>query len=221
MIFVIMGAPGAGKGTQAEKLVADFGFVKISTGDLFRRHISQKTEIGRLVEEVMKQGRLVSDEILLKMVTEELLNSVGKLVILDGCPRTLEQARALDRLAAANQRLAIKSVIHIDVDDEVIKGRILGRLTCPKCQAVFHKMSHPPKSVNICDNCGSALQSRSDDSAEKVETRLSVYRNETEPVLSFYKDKGSYIRIDGGKDMDLVYTEIKEIVDRSIKSVEA
>ncbi|MBP6218689.1 MAG: adenylate kinase [Oligoflexales bacterium] len=210
MMLLIMGAPGAGKGTQSENLAKEFGFIKLSTGDIFRSHISAKTELGKKVESVLAQGQLVSDSILLDLIKSELDKmDPSKNLILDGYPRTIEQAHDLDRLG---HRQVLEKVIHIDVSDEEIKQRIFGRLTCPRCQSVYHEKNRLPKNPGLCDTCGSPLGARSDDAEGKLAVRLDLYRKQTEPVLEFYKKKGIYCRVDGAREVSQVYGDVKTLV---------
>ncbi len=208
MIVILMGAPGAGKGTQADYLMRENAFYKISTGDILRRQIESKTELGRSVEAIMNQGRLVSDSILTAVLKLELENSRGKNIVLDGFPRTIAQAEWL----AKNEQIA--GVLHIDVDREELIRRIEGRLVCSQCQAVYHASEKPPKLAGKCDRCSSELKVRRDDERDRVEARLDVYTRETEPVLGFYKKNGKYFRVDGARSQAEVSGRIKELLSQ-------
>jgi len=208
MIVILMGAPGAGKGTQAEHLKKDKGFLKISTGDLLRREIAAKTELGKRVEDIMSRGALVSDEILLQVMKKELDLSHGRNLVLDGFPRTVPQAEWLSSVAK------ISGVIHIDADREELTSRIAGRLVCTACEAVFHISRKPPKIANQCDKCGGALTTREDDSRERVLHRLDVYHRQTEPVLEFYRENALYFRIDGNGVESSVSGQIDMLLEK-------
>ncbi len=203
MIVILMGAPGAGKGTQAEFLMREKGFRKISTGDILRRQVELKSELGKRIESIMNAGGLVSDEILLAVLKVELEKSQEKNIVLDGFPRTIPQAEWL----AENANIA--SVIHVDVARDELIRRIEGRQVCSQCEAVYHKTEKAPKTVGKCDLCHSELRVRRDDQRDRVEARLDVYAKETEPVLSFYKKTGKYFRVDGAKSQIDVNDAIK------------
>jgi adenylate kinase len=191
MIVILMGAPGAGKGTQAEYLKDKKRFLKISTGDLLRREIALKTELGKRVENIVHQGSYVSDEILMGMIKNELDNSVDRDIVLDGFPRTVSQAKWLHGIAK------VDGVIHIETDREELIGRVTGRVVCSRCNAVFHLLRKPPQVEGVCDVCGEALKTREDDTRERVLHRLDVYATQTAPVLEFYKEAGQYYSVDG------------------------
>jgi adenylate kinase len=208
MILILMGAPGAGKGTQAEHLKVDQGFLKISTGDLFRREIGLKTDLGRQVEEIINQGGLVSDEILTRIMKNELDACASQNVVLDGFPRTVRQAEWL----AGNANLA--GVIHIDAEREELIERLRGRLVCSRCEAVYHTVRKPPIKDGQCDKCGSPLKVREDDSLDRVLHRLDVYLQQTKPVLEFYKGTKQYFRVDGNGIEETVSKQIDELLSK-------
>jgi len=204
MIVILMGAPGAGKGTQAEYLKNKKGFLKVSTGDLLRREIALKTELGKQVENIVHQGGYVSDAILLEMIKNELDNSVNRDIVLDGFPRTLSQAQWLHGAAK------VDGVIHIETDREELIGRITGRLLCSDCNTVFHLQRKAPKVTGICDVCGGRLKTREDDVRERVLHRLDVYVKQTAPVLEFYKEAGRYFSVNGNCDEVAVNVQIDD-----------
>ena len=185
MRIILLGAPGAGKGTQAEFITAKLGVPAVSTGNLLRSAISEGTELGKKAAEYMNKGSLVPDELVIELVRERVkAPDCQKGMVFDGFPRTLAQAEALDRV------MDIDMVLFLDVSDDAIVERMSGRRTCPKCQATYHVVSHPPKKEGICDKCGTALGIRDDDRPEVVRQRIAVYHKQTEPIVNHYKNKG-------------------------------
>lgn len=203
-VIVLMGAPGSGKGTQGDLLVKKFAYKKISTGDVLREHIKQKSTIGKQVEEVLAAGKLVSDELLLQMITEVLANNKMNTVILDGYPRSIEQAKTLTSILGDSQPV----VLHIDLDQSLLTRRLLGRRICSSCGASYHLDGLMPRDHAICDHCGGGVQSRPDDVTDKVVTRLEVYREETSPVLAYYKQLKLLKTVDGSLSPDEVHEKI-------------
>jgi adenylate kinase len=214
MIIVLTGAPGAGKGTQADMLVKNCGFRKLSTGDALRRQISQGTDIGLLAKEYMDNGNLVPDEVLLKILNAELGNNAKEKILLDGYPRNLEQAKTLDGLDTPHE---IKGVVLIDVDQGAILNRIIGRRVCGSCGASFHVETLKPRVDDVCDNCGSGLIQRPDDTKEKVSVRLNVYNEVTKPIIGFYKEQQKFFAVDGNGGTEDVYNRLLETVSRISK----
>ena len=185
MRLILLGAPGAGKGTQAEFIQSKLGIPSISTGNLLRTAIAEGTELGKKAASYMESGSLVPDELVLDLVRARVAQpDCAKGMIFDGFPRTLAQAEALDRV------MKMDMVLFLDVDDESIVERMSGRRTCPKCQATYHVVSHPPKKERICDKCGAELGIRKDDKPEVVRQRLSVYHAQTEPIVKYYQNQG-------------------------------
>ena len=185
MRIILLGAPGAGKGTQAEFITAKLGVPAVSTGNLLRSAISEGTELGKKAAEYMNKGSLVPDELVIELVRERVkAPDCQKGMVFDGFPRTLAQAEALDRV------MDIDMVLFLDVSDDAIVERMSGRRTCPKCRATYHVVSHPPKKEGICDKCGTALGIRDDDRPEVVRQRIAVYHKQTEPIVNHYKNKG-------------------------------
>ena len=185
MRLILLGAPGAGKGTQAEFIQSKLGIPSISTGNLLRTAIAEGTELGKKAASYMESGSLVPDELVLDLVRERVAQpDCAKGMIFDGFPRTVAQAEALDKV------MKMDMVLFIDVDDESIVERMSGRRTCPKCQATYHVVSHPPKKEGICDKCGAELGIRKDDKPEVVRQRLSVYHAQTEPIVKYYQNQG-------------------------------
>ena len=185
MRLILLGAPGAGKGTQAEFIQSKLGIPSISTGNLLRTAIAEGTELGKKAASYMESGSLVPDELVLDLVRARVAQpDCAKGMIFDGFPRTLAQAEALDRV------MKMDMVLFLDVDDESIVERMSGRRTCPKCQATYHVVSHPPKQEGLCDKCGAELGIRKDDKPEVVRQRLSVYHAQTEPIVKYYQNQG-------------------------------
>ncbi|MCX6129067.1 MAG: adenylate kinase [Proteobacteria bacterium] len=202
MIVILTGAPGAGKGTQADLLAQRQGFKKISTGDALRKHIKQGTEIGTKAKTYMAEGKLVPDEVLLGILHFELESAGPMPILLDGYPRNLAQAKALQGIVGGN---GISGAVHLDVDQSSLIARISGRRTCSNCGASFHVLTNPSKDGDRCDRCSGELVQRPDDVEDKVRVRLAVYESETRPVLDFYRERGLYHRVDGNGSTEDVY----------------
>lgn len=206
MIVVLTGAPGAGKGTQADLLAAKEGFRKVSTGDALRKHVRMKSPIGLEAEAVMARGELVSDEILFQILREELGPDPKEKILLDGYPRNVSQAKTLESLKETHPVVA---AIHLDVAAAELINRLSGRRVCGSCGATFHVTMTPSRKSGVCDKCGGVLQQRTDDREESVRTRLSVYESTTKPVLEYYREKGLYQRVDGLGSTDEVFDKLK------------
>ena len=205
MITLLIGPPGAGKGTQADLLVEKCGFRKLSTGDILRKHIRDKTEIGLVAAKIVASGMLVSDEILLELLKQELGQCRSDKVLLDGYPRNLSQAATLDSIEFAT----VDRVIHIDVNREELIARLSGRRTCLGCGASYHLTSNRPKQDGTCDKCGGELVQRPDDVEDKVVYRLEVYDSMTLPVLEYYRSRGLYHRVDGCGKTSSVFSRLE------------
>ncbi|MCX7779972.1 MAG: adenylate kinase [Negativicutes bacterium] len=208
MHILLMGPPGAGKGTQAAKLVEEFGIPHISTGDMFRAAVKEGTPLGRQAKEFMDAGQLVPDSVTIGIVKERLAKpDCQEGFILDGFPRTTEQAEALDRTL---QELGIRldRVINIIVPDSELVSRMTGRRICRGCGATYHVKFNPPRTGSICDKCRGELYQRDDDREETVTKRLAVYQAQTRPLIEYYQDKGLYTEIDGQQDIDKVMSDI-------------
>ncbi len=201
---VFVGAPGSGKGTQAEAVARKLDLVHISSGDLFREAVEKNTELGNKAKSYLQRGELVPDEVTIRMVLDRLSGpEVKSGVILDGFPRNLEQAKALDT-ALAEQGKTIDAVVHIMVSEEELIGRLSGRRVCRQCGAVYHVQASPPAVEGRCDKCGGELYRRPDDSPETVRNRLQVYSRETGPIIEHYRHKGNVLEIEGGGDIEEV-----------------
>lgn len=212
MNILFMGPPGAGKGTQAENIVNEFGIPHISTGDAFRLAIKQGTPIGIKAKEFMDQGLLVPDDVTIGIVEERLQQSdCEKGFLLDGFPRTLSQAEALDDILA-RLNTGLDHVINLKVDREKLLARLTGRRICRNCGSTYHVIFNPPKQEGICDKCGGELYQRSDDNEESVGIRLDEYINKTAPLLTFYENKGLLRQIDGDQEIDAVSSQIASIL---------
>jgi len=211
MNLILFGAPGAGKGTQSELLIKRLGMTQISTGDLFRAAIKGQTDLGKKAQEYMDKGQLVPDSIVIGMV-EEVLQKGVKNFILDGFPRTVAQAEALDNLLN-KMTLSIGKAIFLEVPMEILMDRLTGRRVCKSCGAVYHIVSKPSKTEGICDNCGGEVIQRNDDKADVIETRLKTYQEFTSPLKEFYKKSGKYIQVDGNRGTEEVYKEIEKIIN--------
>lgn len=207
--LIMLGPPGAGKGTQAKRLAAKLDVPQISTGDMLREARALNTELGQKAAKYMDNGDLVPDEVVIGIVDERLKRPDTTGYILDGFPRTLEQATALQR-----QGHEVDHVILVDVDEDVIVDRITGRLTCQNCGAVYHRTHNPPKVEGVCDKCGeAALVVREDDRESVVRNRQSVYKSDTQPLVSFYEKQGLLSRVDGDAEMDEVFARIMKVLE--------
>lgn len=207
-----MGPPGAGKGTQAELIIADFPVPHISTGDMFREAVTNGTELGEEAKKYMDEGRLVPDEVTVGIIKERLAqDDCKKGFLLDGFPRTLVQAKALDEVMAELSK-EIEVAINIAVPDEILIERLSSRVSCENCKAVYNLKLNAPEKEGICNKCGGKLVQRSDDQEETVRNRLNVYKEETNPLISYYHKKGNLKEIDGYQDTKNVYSDIKRVL---------
>ena len=208
MYILLMGPPGAGKGTQAPRLVNHYGIPTISTGDMFRAAVKEGTPLGIKAKTFMDAGQLVPDDVTIGIVRERLeKDDTKKGFILDGFPRTLEQAIALD-VALKEMGIDAIHVIDITMDHELLVSRITGRRVCKECGATFHVVNIPPKVEGICDQCGGELFQREDDKEATVRKRLEVYSNQTKPLVDYYENRGFYKQINGNQEVGKVYQDI-------------
>lgn len=213
MKIIMLGAPGAGKGTQAKKLAAKYGIPHISTGDIFRANIKNGTELGTKAKVYMDQGLLVPDELVVDLIMDRFQEpDCEKGYVLDGFPRTIPQAKALDDALTKNND-AVEYAIDVDVADEVIINRMSGRRACVACGATYHIVNIPTKKEGICDICGAELILRDDDKPETVEKRLKVYHEQTQPLIDYYNKKGILRSVDGTKTPDVTFVEVVGILE--------
>ena len=212
MKIIMLGAPGAGKGTQAKMIAEKYGIAHVSTGDIFRMNIKEGTALGKEAKTYMDQGLLVPDELTVRILLDRVAREdCANGYVLDGFPRTIPQAQVLDQ-ALAEMDDAIDYAINVDVPDENIIGRMTGRRACVTCGATYHIVHIPPKQEGICDACGKELVLRDDDREETVSKRLSVYHEQTQPLIDFYTAKGILSTIDGTEKMQDVFTNIVTIL---------
>jgi adenylate kinase len=212
LYIVLLGAPGAGKGTQANLLSKELGLPHISSGDLFREHLSQETKLGKMAKSYIDRGELVPDDVTIAMVMDRLAQpDCQEGAILDGFPRTLAQAQALDKaLAERGHRISVAP--YIRVSEETLLARLAGRWTCRQCGAVYHELFNPPKVAGVCDRCGGELYQREDDTPETQRKRIDVYMEQTRPVIDYYRDAGILCEIDGEQDVKGVYQALKDAI---------
>ena len=212
MNLILLGAPGAGKGTQAELLCEKLSIPAISTGNMLREAIANGSELGRKIKKLMDEGSLVPDDVILDIVAERVAKpDCANGFILDGVPRTLNQAKALQE-----RGVHIDHVISIEIADDVIEGRMTGRRVCSKCGASYHIVANPPKTENICDQCHEPLTIRKDDAPETVRHRLDVYHRQTEVLKEFYAASGALLLIDGNKNIADVSRDIMEAIGAQV-----
>lgn len=212
MKVIMLGAPGAGKGTQAKRIADKYGVPHISTGDIFRANMKNGTELGMEAKKYMDAGQLVPDELTVKILLDRVAQDDCKNgYVLDGFPRTIPQAEVLDK-ALAELGDHVDYAIDVDVPDENIVRRMSGRRACTGCGATYHIEHVPPKAEGICDRCGETLVLRDDDKPETVQNRLKVYHDQTQPLISYYTNKGILRTVDGTKDMEDVFAAITEIL---------
>lgn len=209
MHILLMGPPGAGKGTQAERLVEDFKLKHISTGDMFRAAVKAGTELGKEAKKYMDAGGLVPDAVTIGVVREGLSSPECKeSFMLDGFPRTMDQAIALDKILA-DLGMKLDAVVNIGVPDSELVGRVTGRRLCKACGASYHVTFNPSKVEDVCDKCGGSLYQRDDDKEETVKNRLKAYHSQTEPLIEYYTKQGIFKDINGQQDIDKVYEDVK------------
>lgn len=214
MNILIMGGPGAGKGTMSAKIVEKYNVCHISTGDIFRSEIGNQTELGMMAKSYMDKGLLVPDEVTNQMVKSYLENLEDKKngFLLDGYPRTIDQAKAFDALSEGSD-LAIDTVIAMELDFSVLSGRITGRRLCRNCGEIYHMVTKPPKQEGVCDNCGGELYQRKDDTEESLKVRLDEYSRQTEPVLDFYEKKGLVKHINADQPIEKVWQDVQAALE--------
>lgn len=214
MRIILMGPPGAGKGTQAEKLTRTLAVPHISTGDMFRKAIKEETELGKKAKSFMDQGQLVPDEVTIGIVKERLAEAdCQKGFLLDGFPRTVPQADALGQILKELD-MALDAVVNIAVFREILIERLTGRRVCKACGATYHVIFNPASKDGVCDKCGGELYQRNDDKIETVGNRLDVYEAQTAPLIEYYKNKGLLKEIDGSQSMEAVLADVLQALGR-------
>lgn len=211
--LVFLGPPGAGKGTQSENIIRDYGIVQVSTGDILRAAVKEKTEFGLMAKKYMDEGKLVPDDVIIGIVKERLKEDDCKNgFILDGFPRTIPQAVALDSMLSESLNTEITHIISLEVPDEVIMERLTGRRACENCKKGFHIKFAPSKKGEICDKCGGKLFQRDDDKEDTIMKRLSVYHEQTSKLKDYYKNTGKLYILNGIGEPETIYEKIKGIL---------
>ena len=213
MILLLLGPPGAGKGTQCERLMQEYNLVQLSTGDMLRAEVKSGSDLGKKAKAIMDTGKLVPDEVIIAMISDVMdAQKQADGIILDGFPRTKSQASSLDDMLLS-KGLNMDFVIQLDVDDDIILKRLSGRFACANCGAGYHDTYNKPINMEKCDKCGStSFSRRSDDKLEVVQARLKEYHTQTSPILPFYRQKGVLQAIDGTRNVDEVYKQITNII---------
>jgi len=212
VFVVLLGLPGAGKGTQAARLKDETGLAHITTGELFRENIRQGTELGKKAQPLVESGALVPDDITIGMLLDRMKSGdTSKGIMFDGFPRTTVQAEALDQALEA-QGKQIDMAIYINVGQEELVSRLAGRWSCPKCSAIYHEKTQPPQKPGVCDKCGAELTQRADDRPDVVRTRLEVNLKNLQPLLDYYGGQGKLKEVDGERDADAITAEIKRLL---------
>ena len=213
MNIILLGPPGAGKGTQAQRLQSDLGMVQLSTGDMLRAAVASGTELGKKAKGLMEKGELVPDDLIVGLIKDRIAQpDCAKGFILDGFPRTEAQAKALDKMLAETA-MKLDQVVEMEVDEKALTERVVGRFTCAKCGTGYHDSFKRPKVDGVCDVCGSKeFTRRKDDNAETMKTRMVAYRAQTEPLLPYYRARGVLKKVDGMAAMDEVYRQIRAVL---------
>ncbi len=210
MIWLLFGPPGSGKGTQSKCIQESYGFDHLSTGDMFRKHLKENTELGNKVRSFIGDGNLVPDELVIEMVDSEL--NFKKDVILDGFPRTFKQGKALAAFLSSKE-VEIGGVIYLDVEEKILLSRLMGRRVCKDCGEVYHIETTLTKINGVCDNCGGDIEQRNDDSLKVIQHRLSVYNEQTKPLMEYYDSLGLLRHVNGQGSLREVFKRIREILD--------
>lgn len=215
MNIVLLGYPGSGKGTQAKELSSGFSLFHISTGDIFREAIAAKTPLGVQVSGYLSAGRLVPDKLVLEIIKAKIASETRGLLF-DGFPRTVEQAQGLDDYFSAKGQ-AVDAVLFLDVDEQEVVQRLGARRNCPKCGRIYNLISSPPQKEGLCDADGEKLSLRDDDKPEVISRRLSVYKDQTEPLISYYRSSGSFFSVKAGRAPAEVTAELEALISRRVK----
>ncbi|MFN2164951.1 MAG: adenylate kinase [Anaerolineae bacterium] len=212
LYIVLLGGPGAGKGTQAERLAGNLGIPQVSTGDLFREHLKKETELGLEARQYMDRGELVPDEVTVSMVRERLSRpDAARGAILDGFPRNIAQAEALEALLN-DLGARLDAVFYIEVPKDVLLKRLSGRWTCRSCGAMYHEIFNPPEQPGVCDRCGGELYQRPDDTPETQRHRIEVYFEQTAPLIDYYRDRGGLVEVDGRQGIEEIQADLLDLI---------
>lgn len=211
MNIILIGAPGSGKGTQARRFIEKYNFVQLSTGDVLRAAIAEKTETGLLAQSYMNQGKLVPDDVMINLVKVYMNQQAGKSVIFDGFPRTVAQAESLNSMLN-NLKMKIDKVVYFKVNPQILTKRLTGRRTCSKCGEIYHIESKPSSKGHICEKCGGSLTQRPDDREEVISERLAQFEKNTGPTISFYKQQGNLVEVDSEQEPNVVFEQIIKIL---------
>lgn len=211
MNIILIGAPGSGKGTQARRFIEKYNFVQLSTGDVLRAAIAQKTELGMMAQGYMDQGKFVPDEVMINLVEAYMVEQTGKSVIFDGFPRTVAQAVSLD-LMLKKRAAKIDKVVYFKINPQILIKRLTGRRTCSQCGEIYHIEAKPSSKGHICEKCGGSLTHRPDDREEVISERFSQFEKNTGPTIEFYRQQGNLTEVDSDQDPDLVFEQIIKIL---------
>lgn len=213
MRIILLGAPGAGKGTQSTRILAKYVIPYISTGDIFRKEVLKDTDFGKEIQRYIDKGLLVPDHITLEIIQERLsLEDCKENYLLDGFPRTVLQAKMFDEIVLDTKN-PVQVVINLDIKEDLLIERLTGRQICRTCGSIYHKVNKPSKVEGICDKCGSKLVEREDDKIENVKVRLREYNNRTKPLINFYRKKGLLVNLDASQPADVIFEEISKILE--------
>ncbi len=211
MNIILIGAPGSGKGTQARRFIEKYNFVQLSTGDVLRAAIAEKTEIGLLAQSYMNQGKLVPDDVMINLVGVYMSQQAGKSVIFDGFPRTVAQAESLNSMLKKSA-MKIDKVVYFKINPQILTKRLTGRRTCSQCGEIYHIENKPSSKGHICEKCGGSLTQRPDDREEVISERLAQFEKNTGPTISFYREQGNLVEVDSEQEPDIVFEQIIKIL---------
>jgi adenylate kinase len=217
MRIVLLGAPGAGKGTQCKRIVGRYGVSHLSSGDILRKERAEGTELGKKAQTYMDSGGLVPDDVIIEMMVRAMQSTAGSGFVLDGFPRTVNQARQLDKALNSNDN-KIDLVVNLEIEDDLVLQRMTGRRSCPACGAVYHIQNIKPKVDNICDNDGAKLVQRPDDEPDVVANRLKTYHQQTEPVVDYYRHNNTVADVDAGLEADQTSALVFEKLDTLVRA---